>query len=123
MRHSKQRDLILEIVQGTNEHPTADWVYTEARKFLPNISLGTVYRNLGQLVANKNLNIVNVNGIVHYDAFLSNHQHFQCTSCGKVFDIEISTKEFVSQIDTKTNHKIDKCQVQLFGICEKCKNN
>ncbi len=123
MRHSKQRDLILEIVQGTNEHPTADWVYTEARKFLPNISLGTVYRNLGQLVANKDLNTVNVNGIVHYDAFLANHQHFQCTSCGKVFDIEISTKEFVSQIDTKTNHKIDKCQVQLFGICEKCKNN
>lgn len=123
MRHSKQRDLILNIVQETKGHPTADWIYNEARKQLPNISLGTVYRNLGQLVENKHLNTVNVKGVVHYDAFLANHQHFQCNSCGSVFDINFSTKEFVSEIDTKTNHKIDKCQVQLFGICEECLNN
>ena len=123
MRNSKQRDLILEIVQGTNSHPTADSIYYEARSKMPNISLGTVYRNLGQLVENNQIKTINVDGVVHYDAFLHTHQHFLCKTCNRVYDIEISTKEFVSEADTKTNHKIDSCQVQLFGICEKCQNN
>lgn len=123
MRNSNQRNIILEIVQETHSHPTADWVYSEARKQLPNISLGTVYRNLGQLVDNQILKTVDIEGVTHYDAFLSSHQHFQCQSCNRVYDIEINTKEFVSDIDTKTNHKIDKCQIRFIGICEECKNN
>jgi Fe2+ or Zn2+ uptake regulation protein len=123
MRHSRQRNLILEIVQTSSDHPTADWIYNQARKKLPNISLGTVYRNLGQLVNNKNLKTVNVNGVVHYDAFLSNHQHFQCNSCGKLFDININIKDFELYVDSNTNHKIDNCHVQLNGICETCQNN
>jgi len=123
MRHSKQRDIILEIVQKLHSHPTADIVYNKARKLVSNISLGTVYRNLGQLVDNNELKSINVDGVIHYDAFLTNHQHFQCRTCNKVSDIEIDTKEFVSEIDKKTNHKIDKCQIQFFGICEGCQNN
>lgn len=123
MRHSKQRDIILEIVQQLHSHPTADIVYNKARKLVSNISLGTVYRNLGQLVDNNELKSINVDGVIHYDAFLTNHQHFQCRTCNKVSDIEIDTKEFVSEIDIKTNHKIDKCQIQFFGICEECQNN
>ncbi|MBU0528821.1 transcriptional repressor [bacterium] len=123
MRHSKQREIIHSIVQGTQTHPTADWVYNQARKELPNISLGTVYRNLGQLVESKTLNTVNVDGIIHYDAFLSNHQHFQCKTCNQVFDIEVNTQDFISQVESKTKYKIDRCQIHLVGICEKCQNN
>ena len=123
MRFSKQRDLILNIVQGTRSHPTADWVYGEVRKELPNVSLGTVYRNLGQLVDNKSLLAINIDGTIHYDAFLDDHQHFQCKTCNNIYDIDISIKDFVSQIESKTNHKIDRCQIHLVGICEKCQNN
>jgi Fur family ferric uptake transcriptional regulator/Fur family peroxide stress response transcriptional regulator len=49
MRFSSQREIIREIVESTNAHPTADWIYTKAKKRLPNLSLGTVYRNLKQL--------------------------------------------------------------------------
>lgn len=123
MRFSKQRDLILNIVQDTRTHPTADYVYEKARTQIPNVSLGTVYRNLGQLVENKQLKSLNIDGTIHYDAFLDDHQHFQCKTCNAVYDIEVSTKDFVSQIDSKTNHKIDRCQIHLEGICEKCQNN
>ena len=123
MRNSKQREIILDIVKGTKDHFTADMIYVEARKQLPNISLGTVYRNLGQLVANRTIKTININGVVRYDAFLNSHQHFFCRACNGVYDIEISTEEFMSKVDAKTNHKVDKCQVQLFGICEKCQNN
>ena len=49
MRFSKQREVIQNIVQRTNSHPTADWIFHKAKKEIPNISLGTVYRNLNQL--------------------------------------------------------------------------
>ena len=45
-RMTKQRKLILEVLRNTNTHPTADWIYEQVKKEIPNISLGTVYRNL-----------------------------------------------------------------------------
>ena len=123
MRFSKQRDLILNIVQDTRIHPTADYVYEKARNKLPNVSLGTVYRNLGQLVDNNQLKSINIDGTIHYDAFLDDHQHFQCKTCNRVFDIEINTKDFVSQAESNTNHIIDSCQIHFVGICKDCQNN
>ena len=123
MRFSKQRDLILNIVQDTRTHPTADYVYENARKELPNVSLGTIYRNLGQLVENNQLKSLNIDGTIHYDAFLDDHQHFQCKSCNRVFDIELNTKDFVSKVESNTNHIIDGCQIHLVGICNDCQNN
>jgi len=123
MRFSKQRDIILNIVQDTRTHPTADYVYEKARNELPNVSLGTVYRNLGQLVENKQLKSLNIDGTIHYDAFLDDHQHFQCKTCNRVFDIELNTKDFVSKVESNTNHIIDGCQILLVGICNDCQNN
>ncbi|MEE9574126.1 MAG: transcriptional repressor [Candidatus Neomarinimicrobiota bacterium] len=123
MRNSKNRDLILNIVQKTRTHPTADYVYQKARNELPNVSLGTVYRNLGQLVDNKSIKSINIDGTIHYDAFLDEHQHFQCKSCNDIYDIEVNMKDFVSQVELKTNHKIDGCEIHLIGICKKCQNN
>ena len=123
MRFSKQRDMILNIVQDTRIHPTADYVYEKARNELPNVSLGTVYRNLGQLVESNQLKSLNIDGTIHYDAFLDDHQHFQCKTCNRVFDIELNTKDFVSKVESNTNHIIDGCQIHLVGICNDCQNN
>jgi Fe2+ or Zn2+ uptake regulation protein len=123
MRFSKQRDLILNIVQDTRTHPTADYVYEKARNELTNVSLGTVYRNLGQLVDNKLLKSINIDGTIRYDAFLDDHQHFQCKTCNNVFDIDLNIKDIVSQVESKTNNLIDRCQIHITGICNECKNN
>ena len=55
MNRSKQRDIILEVVSNSCEHPSADMVYQEVKKQIPNISLGTVYRNLNLLVELKKI--------------------------------------------------------------------
>jgi Fe2+ or Zn2+ uptake regulation protein len=123
MRNSKQRNLVLEIVKKSHSHISADAVYSEARKIINNISLGTVYRNLGQLVNNDLLKSIIINGVLHYDANSSNHQHFYCSSCNKVFDMEIDTKKFVYEINGTTDHVIKDCHVHLYGICEKCQKN
>ena len=53
MRYSQQREVILNLIQSTNIHPTADWIYSNAKTQIPKISLGTVYRNLKQLEQDK----------------------------------------------------------------------
>ena len=50
LKYSRQRESIKEYLRHTTEHPTADTVYGNIRKLYPNISLGTVYRNLSLLV-------------------------------------------------------------------------
>ncbi|HJM85776.1 MAG TPA: transcriptional repressor, partial [Candidatus Marinimicrobia bacterium] len=51
MRYSLQKETIREIVKSTDSHPTADWIFQRAKRKIPNISLGTVYRNLKHLAA------------------------------------------------------------------------
>ncbi len=120
MRQSRQRDAILHTVKSTNSHPSADWVYDSVRKEIPNVSLGTVYRNLGQLVDNNTLKAFNYNGMVHYDAFLSDHQHFYCHECSGIFDINVDEKDFISRINDTTTHLITGFQLILTGLCNNC---
>lgn len=49
LKYSRQREVIKEYLMSTKEHPTADTVYMHIREQSPNISLGTVYRNLNLL--------------------------------------------------------------------------
>ena len=89
IRKTKQRDLILKTLRNTDTHPTADWIYEQVKKEMPNISLGTVYRNLGIL---KDLGeIIELNygsKYSRYDGNAENHYHFVCTECEKVTDIK-----------------------------------
>ena len=123
MRFSKQRESILEIVKGTYSHPTADWIYAQARQVIPNISLGTIYRNLGQLVDRKEIRALDVGGAIHYDGQVHDHQHFLCVECDRVYDIDIKSGDVVSLIETKIDHHVTECQVHLTGTCSICKQN
>ncbi|MBQ7340385.1 MAG: transcriptional repressor [Clostridia bacterium] len=88
MRYSKQRQLITEIIKNRCDHPTADMIYLSAREFQPNISLGTVYRNLKQLAEDKQiLTLETEDKKIHYDGDLSRHSHFICSECGKIIDL------------------------------------
>ncbi len=122
MKYSKQRDLILTYVQSTKEHPTAEMVYNHVKKEIPNISLGTVYRNLNQLCENNLLRkIVVPNKIDHFDNVYHNHGHLYCNSCGKIGDISeeilISACNKVAEI---TEYKIISHDMVFVGICREC---
>ena len=89
MRYSKQREAIRTYMEGRHDHPTADSVYAAVREELPNISLGTVYRNLMQLVDAGELQVVNTgDNISRFDPTTTEHAHFQCHECGRVFDVD-----------------------------------
>ena len=124
MNYSQQRNCILNIVVSNPIHPTAEQVYEIARRSYPNISLGTVYRNLNQLSEHGILKkICSSYGSVRFDGRTDPHFHMVCTHCGKVFDVELeellSIKEKLSDM---YGFDVINYEVSIQPICKECKN-
>ncbi len=117
MRNSKQRNLILDIVNQSTSHPTAEEIYIECRKQFSNISLGTVYRNLNLLVElNEIIKVEGVDDKEHFDKKIE-HYHFVCNSCKKIIDIYGIEMPKYQEIN---GHKIDEQILTFKGICNSC---
>lgn len=122
MRMTSQRALILDYLKKVKTHPTAAEVYAVARRHLPNLSFGTVYRNLGYLTNEGLLLELKFAGVSHYDGNTQNHYHFLCRVCGKVEDIEMAPLDALTDRAQKaTDSEIEFHQVQFVGRCRKCK--
>lgn len=122
MRYSKQKEEVLKVVLESYDHPDAQKIYKVVKKNIPNISLGTVYRNLNTLVEEKLIRRVrNQDGNDRYDKTLTNHNHVKCEICGKVCDISILIDDSnVCMIEKETGFKITNCNFNINGICEDC---
>lgn len=122
MRYSKQRELILNAVLRNRIHPTAEMVYNLIKDECPDISLGTVYRNLNYLAQNNMLKKINVpDGSDRFDGTLMRHQHLVCRKCGKVQDIGIGELLTIkSRIMENKKFDIDIDSLVFEGICGEC---
>ncbi|MDO5541083.1 MAG: transcriptional repressor [Eubacteriales bacterium] len=122
LKYSRQREAIKTFLCGRKDHPTADTIYTAIRKQYPNISLGTVYRNLGLLTDLGEIRKISVgDGAEHFDYDTRPHSHFVCTQCHCVSDFETQIPEHIVQSAQKNfGGTIDGCSVSFHGICEKC---
>ena len=99
LKHSRQRDAVYNFLKDRKDHPTADTIYAGVRDEYPNISLGTVYRNLMVLRDTGKIRTVDVgDGVIHFDADTSEHNHFICTRCGRVEDLEMESIDRVKEI-------------------------
>lgn len=124
MKHSKQRDLILEVVMNSCEHPTADMIYKEVKNKFPNISLGTIYRNLNLLVDLGYIKKISMpNGSDRFDKTTYSHYHFHCNQCDNIFDIESSKFKDLNKIIKKEfNHNVYYHDIVFIGECSNCIN-
>lgn len=125
MNHSHQRDLIMDFLKGTTSHPTAEEVYEVVRKSEPNISLGTVYRNLNLLADNKMILRLHMeNGIDHFDADISEHYHYFCNSCGRIYDLAmkppVQLSKVIKSADKVAPGHIEGCTLYFYGKCANC---
>lgn len=125
LKHSKQRDSIMEFLQGRKDHPTADTVYMNVRKSFPNISLGTVYRNLTLLADIGEIARVRVgDGIDHFDADTSPHYHFICKECGSIIDFyDANMQSLTESANRDFNGQIDGHVAYFYGKCRSCLSN
>jgi Fe2+ or Zn2+ uptake regulation protein len=122
MRKTRQKAAILDVLRGTTAHPTADWIYNEVRKEIPNISLGTVYRNLRQLCqCGEILELVLCGNLSRFDARNDNHYHFRCQKCGQVFDVdEPIDAEMDNTVARRTGFRITYHRLEFYGQCLEC---
>lgn len=118
--YSRQREAILTVLRSTNTHPTANWVYEKVREIIPNISLGTVYRNLAALSDSGDILSITVgDGFEHYDADNSAHVHLHCRSCGEIVDARME-QDILADV-AKANDFIHETSIYVvYGICNKC---
>lgn len=115
-RVTPQRQAILDFLEETKIHPTAKQIHEEVKEKLPHISLGTVYRNLEELV--KEGKVQKISGEENrYDGNTSFHAHFICDECGKVYDVPLDWEE----IDNVEVGEVNNCQVIFHGVCNNCK--
>lgn len=123
IKHSKQRDSIKAFLASRTDHPTADTIYMNIRQTNPNISLGTVYRNLALLTElGEIIKITTGDGADRFDGNTAPHHHFICTQCHRVYDLN-----GMRNIDTIMDAAQEAAPGQIkgyvanfYGICEQC---
>ncbi|HHV06869.1 MAG TPA: transcriptional repressor [Firmicutes bacterium] len=122
-RSTRQRRVILQVLRSTKSHPTADWVYEQVRQEIPNISLGTVYRNL-KLLRDMG-EVMELSFGSTYSRFDGNpepHYHFSCKDCGRVFDVDIPVaKELEDAVRRQHGWEVLYHRTEFYGCCNDCK--
>ena len=124
-KYSRQREEIKSYLASRKDHPTADAVYMAMRERIPNISLGTVYRNLTMLAENGEILRLRVgDGVDHFDYDTSNHYHFICSKCGSVIDLDMkSIDSIVNVAGAGFDGQIAGHVTYFYGTCGNCLNN
>ena len=123
-RKSKQREAILRVLKETTSHPTAEQIYKQVRKEIPNISLGTVYRNLKLLKQEGRISELDIIGAFsRYDGKTENHSHFICEQCGNIFDLdEPVDRELDERVSRKMGFKVSNHSLVFHGLCKDCQS-
>lgn len=121
-KYSRQREAILSYLYSTTCHPTADTVYTVVRQEYPNISLGTVYRNLNQLAEQGTiLRLTGIDGSDHYDGTVNPHYHFWCKDCKQILDLKMDALDHICTLAAAHfNGKVEGHFTTFHGICPEC---
>lgn len=121
-RYSYQRELILKLVQTQKTHLTAEQIYESAKEQIPNISLGTVYRNLNTLEELKEISsTTGPKQITYYENYAEPHHHFVCESCNTLTDLPAPTVSTCHQcISGKSPLQIKHVAMTLYGTCTSC---
>lgn len=122
-RQTRQLRAVLEVVEAAHDHPTADEVLRRVRAQLPQISLGTVYRNLQKLATQGRVRVVYLaDQAARYDGMTGAHDHFFCERCAAVTDI-MRPRASTPAVGTRLGHSgyvVRSHSLTLYGVCPAC---
>lgn len=124
LRYSKQRETIYEVLREDFTHPNVDTIYMNVRKIIPDISLGTVYRNLNLLADQKRILRLDVgDGVIHFDARMEPHYHMVCDECGGIHDLfldETLISPLIDKVEQVCDERIVSADILFHGTCRHC---
>ncbi len=118
-RKSKQRDAIINELCSRYDHPTAMELYLSVREIIPNLSLGTLYRNLSQLEENGQVIRIPDGSTDRFDGNVNPHGHFKCLTCGNVYDLKSFKDDSLTFSDEIIGNVIN-YSLMAFGSCKHC---
>ena len=122
-KHFRKRDAILTYLRQSDVHPSAETVYAGLKQQIPDISLGTVYRNLA-LFKQQGLiqSLGSVQGVERFDGNIEPHVHFVCSGCGCIRDLHTMQvpEDLSNEAAILANAKIRQCQLTFTGECGEC---
>ncbi|MBO5179214.1 MAG: transcriptional repressor [Clostridia bacterium] len=124
MKNTKQRTIIIQILQKAKKPLSANDIFNRATKIQPNIALTTIYRNLEMLYENDLIIRYRIEDKEYcYELKRKNHTHYLiCKNCRKKVDLpECPLKELEKNISNSTGFKITSHNLELEGYCDKCK--
>ncbi len=122
-KHFRKRNAILECLRSTDQHPSAEMVYSQLKPEYPDLSLGTVYRNLAMFKAQGTIaSLGAVNGVERFDGNIEPHVHFICTHCNAVLDLpQLQVPDELCQsVNAQTGGQVEECHLSFTGICRYC---
>lgn len=121
--NSRKRQAMLDALRAVTDHPSAEMLYTRLKPDFPELSFGTVYRNLSILVENGDIITVGkVDGQERYDATVAPHAHFICNCCHRVIDLELpdTVSNMYSEIESTTGCRPESFNLAIKGLCDAC---
>jgi len=125
-RYSKKREAILAAIRSTDCHPSAEWVYQTLKPTHPDLSLGTVYRNLTFFQQCGDIQSVGVvKGQERFDGDITPHSHFICNRCGAVIDLpQINLdSELTQNVSEQYGLAVERHELTFYGTCQTCIKN
>ena len=122
LKRSKQKETILRVLRSTSSHPSADWVYEQVRREIPNVSLATIYRNLRLLRDTGCIQQVDLSGEHgHFDGKTSAHYHLRCEKCGRILDLDEPVRRSIeNRVARKTGFTVTGHKLEVTGLCPEC---
>ena len=123
LKYSRQRESIKNFLIGRYDHPTAETIYKNMKMEYPNISLGTVYRNLNHLCQRGLIRRVGtVDGQERYDGVITPHSHFICDRCGAILDLSEHSpgRDWLEAVGVQYGFQAEGCEFIVRGVCRDC---
>ena len=117
---TKYGNKILEIVESSRSHMTAEQIFTVLRQTYPTVVLATVYNNLNRLWEEGRIRKVSVEGIPDRYDRMQRHDHLVCKGCGKLLDVDLG--DLTCQLEQKAGISILSYDLKLVYLCEECRN-
>ena len=125
-KNFRKRSAILQYLQYDYTHPSAEQIYTDLKAQIPDLSMGTVYRNLALFRKQGLVScIATVDGVERFDGNTKPHVHFICSDCNAVIDLHSLTtpQALGKEAEAAIGCRVASCQLSFTGVCENCLNN
>ena len=122
-KHFRKRDAILNCLRSSKAHPSAETLFAQLKTEIPDLSMGTVYRNLN-LFKSQGLaiSVATVDGVERFDGNTQPHVHFICDDCGAVIDLESMQmpETLTSAAESCCGGRVTGCSLSFNGKCQNC---